>query len=165
LHPVAFFSQKLTPTECNYDIYDKELMAIVQSFEEWRAELEGAGVPVEVLSDHKNLQHFMTTKRLSRRQARWSEFLSRFEFRLIYRPGVQGGKPDALTRRSSDLPKGEEDERHQHQNQTVLKLHNLSPGMLPIALNQNTLHGEDGDSQQSLEELISTAYEQDPIPY
>jgi hypothetical protein len=164
LHPVAFFSQKLTPTECNYDIYDKELMAIVRSFEEWRAELEGAGVPVEVLSDHKNLQHFMTTKRLSRRQARWSEFLSRFDFRLIYRPGVQGGKPDALTRRSSDLPQGEEDERHQHQKQTVLKPHNLSPGMLPIALNQNTLHREDGDSQQSLEELISTAYEQDPIP-
>ena len=67
LHPVAFFSRRLTLTECNYDIYDKELMAIVRAFEEWRAELEGAGVPVEVISDHKNLQHFMTTKRLSRR--------------------------------------------------------------------------------------------------
>jgi hypothetical protein len=45
-------------------------MAIIRAFEEWRAELEGTGVPVEVISDHKNLQHFMTIKRLSRRQAR-----------------------------------------------------------------------------------------------
>jgi len=163
LHPVAFFSRRLIPTECNYDIYDKELMAIVRAFEEWRAELEGAGVPVEVISDHKNLQHFMTTKRLSRRQARWSEFLSRFDFRLTYRPGAQGGKPDALTRRSSDLPQGEDDERHQHQHQTVLKPHNVSPGMLPICLNQNTLNDE-SDEQPSLEELITTAYNQDPVP-
>jgi len=109
-------------------------------------------VPVEVISDHKNLQHFMTTKRLSRRQARWGEFLSRFDFKLIYRPGAQGGKPDALTRHSSDLPQDKDDERHQHQCQTVLKPHNLSPGMSPISVNQNTLNDEK-DEQPSLEEL------------
>lgn len=163
LHPIAFFSRRLTPTECNYDIYDKELMAIVRSFEEWRAELEGAGVPVEVISDHKNLQYFMTTKRLSRRQARWSEFLSRFDFKLTYRPGAQGGKPDALTRRSSDLPQGDEDDRHRHQHQTVLKPYNLSPGMSPIILNQGTTNTET-DEQPSLEELLATAYERDPTP-
>jgi hypothetical protein len=86
-------------------------MAIIRAFEEWRAELEGTGVPVEVISDHKNLQHFMTIKRLSRRQARWSEFFSRFNFKLIYRPRSQGGKPDALIRRSSDLPQNDDDER------------------------------------------------------
>jgi hypothetical protein len=165
LHPVAFFSRRLTPTECNYDIYDKELMAIVRAFEEWRAELEGTGLPVEVLSDHKNLQYFMTTKRLSRRQARWSEFLSRFNFKLVYRPGAQGGKPDALTRRSLDLPQSEEDDRHRYQCQTVLRPHNLSPGMAPdISIHQSTMSEENGESQQSLEELISAAYEQDPTP-
>lgn len=164
LHPVAFFSKRLTPTECNYDIYDKELMAIVRSFEEWRAELEGTGVPVEVISDHKNLQHFMTTKRLSRRQARWSEFLSRFNFKLVYRPGAQGGKPDALTRRSSDLPQDDQDERYQHQNQVVLKPHNLSPGMIPVTLNQNTLSRENEGAQKSLDELLPIAYDKDPIP-
>lgn len=51
----------------------------------------------------------MTAKLLNRRQARWSEFLSRFDF-IAYRTGKQGGKPDALTRRSGDLPK-EEDEK------------------------------------------------------
>jgi len=56
LHPVAFYSKKHSPAECNYEIYDKELMAIVRAFEEWRPELEGAAHPVQVLSDHKNLE-------------------------------------------------------------------------------------------------------------
>jgi hypothetical protein len=86
-------------------------MAIIRAFEEWRAELEGTGVPVKVISDHKNLQHFMTIKRLSRRQASWSEFFSRFNFKLIYRPGAQGGKPNTLIRRSSDLPQNDDNER------------------------------------------------------
>jgi hypothetical protein len=140
-------------------------MAIVRSFEEWRAELEETGVSVEVISDHKNLQHFMTTKRLSRRQARWSEFLSRFDFRLTCRPGAQEGKPDALTRRSSNLPQNDEDERQQHINQTVLRPHNLSPGMLPIAIHQNTLRQEnEEDPPKPLDELISIAYDKDPVP-
>ena len=124
LHPVAFYSKKHTPAECNYEIYDKELMAIVRCFEEWRAELESTPHPVKVLSDHKNLEYFMSTKLLNRRQARWSEYLSRFNFQIIYRPGKAGAKPDALTRRSGDLPK-EGDERLQFQHQTVLKPHNL----------------------------------------
>jgi hypothetical protein len=65
LHPVAFFSKKHTPAECNYEIYDKELMAIVRAFEEWRPELEGALHPIQVLSDYKNLEYFMSTKLLN----------------------------------------------------------------------------------------------------
>ena len=97
VHPVAFFSKKHSPAECNYEIYDKELMAIIRCFEEWRAELESSPHPIRVLSDHKNLKYFISTKLLSCRQVRWSEFLSRFNFRIIYRPGKAGGKPDALT--------------------------------------------------------------------
>ena len=70
LHPVAFFSKKHSSAECNYEIYDKKLMAIVRCFEQWRAELEGSPHVIEVLSDHKNLEYFMTTKLLFRRQAR-----------------------------------------------------------------------------------------------
>jgi hypothetical protein len=51
--------------EGNYKIYDKELLAIVRCFEQWRPELEGAAHPIQVLSDHKNLQYFATTKQLS----------------------------------------------------------------------------------------------------
>ena len=111
LYPVAFFSKKHSPAECNYEIYDKKLMAIVKSFEEWHAELESTPHPIQVLSDYKNLEYFMSTKLLNRRQAHWSEFLSRFNFKIIYRPGKVRAKPDALTRRSGDLPHEEGDER------------------------------------------------------
>jgi len=76
LHPVAFYSKKDSPAECKYEIYDKELLAIVRAFEEWRPHLEGSSHPIRVLTDHKNLEYFMSTKLLNRRQARWSEFLS-----------------------------------------------------------------------------------------
>ena len=102
-HPVAFYSKKQSPTECNYEIYDKELLAIVCAFKEWRPHLEGLRYPAQVLSDHKNLEYFMSTKLLNCRQARWSEFLSRFDFRITYRPGKAGEKPDTLTQRSGDL--------------------------------------------------------------
>lgn len=68
--PVAFMSSKMSPAECNYEIYDKELLAIVNAFKEWRPELEGAPETVHVLTDHKNLEYFMTQRTLNRRQAR-----------------------------------------------------------------------------------------------
>ena len=80
LHPVAFFSRKHSVQEINYEIYDKELLAIIKAFEEWRPMLKGAGLPIKILTDYRNLQYFMTTKQLSRRQARWSKYLSRFNF-------------------------------------------------------------------------------------
>jgi hypothetical protein len=147
LRPVAFFSKKHSITECNYEIYDKELLAIIRCFEEWRPELEGAASPITVITDHRNLEYFTTTKLLNRRQARWSEFLSRFNFKIIYRPGKQGIKPDALTRRSEDLPQ-EGDERLLHQSQTVLKKENfenppstppLQAKLLPITRAQAVL--------------------------
>jgi RNase H-like domain found in reverse transcriptase/Reverse transcriptase (RNA-dependent DNA polymerase)/Integrase zinc binding domain len=137
LHPIAFYSKKHSETECNYEIYDKELMAIIRCFEEWRSELEGAAFPIKVLTDHKNLEYFMSTKTLNRRQVRWSQYLSRFNFVIQYRPGKLGGKPDALTRRSGDLPQ-EGDRRLQHQNQTILKAKNLDTRVIaatePLAL-------------------------------
>jgi hypothetical protein len=105
LHPIAFFSCSMQPAELNYDIYDKELLAIVECFRVWRAYLEGSRYTIQVYTDHNNLQYFTTTKQLSRRQARWSERLSNFDFIINYRPGRLGAKPDALTRRSDVYPK------------------------------------------------------------
>jgi hypothetical protein len=93
LHPVAFFSKKHSPAEYNYEIYDKELMVIVRAFEEWRPELEGVLHPIQVLSDHKNLEYFMLTKLLNRRQTCWAEYLPHFNFKIVYHPGKAGGKP------------------------------------------------------------------------
>ena len=69
LYPVAYFSKKHLPAKCNYEIYDKELMAIIKCFEEWRPELESTLHPIQVLSDYRNLEYFISTKLLSRRQA------------------------------------------------------------------------------------------------
>jgi len=99
LCPVAFFSKKHSLAECDYDIYDKELLAIVRAFEEWRPETDGAEYPIAVLSYHRNLEYFITTEDFSRRQVQWSEFLSRFDWKLKFLPGKDGGKPDALPRR------------------------------------------------------------------
>jgi len=65
LHPVAFYSKKYSPAECNYEIYDKELLVIVRPFEQWRPHLEGSSQPVRILTDHKNLEYFMSTKLLN----------------------------------------------------------------------------------------------------
>jgi len=67
LHPVAFWSRKLAPAECNYDVHDREMLAIVSAFQHWRHYLEGAKHTVTVYSDHKNLEVFMSTKVLNRR--------------------------------------------------------------------------------------------------
>ena len=184
LRPVAFFSRRLSPVECNYEIYDKELLAIIRAFEEWRPELQGAAYPVKVITDHKNLEYFTTTKQLSRRQARWAEYLSRFDFKITYRPGKLGGKPDALTRRSGDLPK-EGDVRLEHQNQVVLKPHNfelhannvprvtdvsdsepdIAPTITPdIAIEPSNLAPALDSEDKSIDELIDLGYEHDPTP-
>ena len=82
-------------------------MAIYEAFRAWRHYLEGANVPIDVVTNHKNLEYFCTTRVLSRRQAWWSTFLSGFNMVICFRPGCLGTKPDALTRRPDLYPKGE----------------------------------------------------------
>lgn len=104
-HPIAFHSRTMTPTELNYDVHDKELLAIFEAFQLWRHYLEGAPQVIDVVTDHKNLEYFSSTKMLSRRQARWSEYLSAFNLLIRFRPGKLGAKPDSLTRRPDVYPK------------------------------------------------------------
>ena len=83
---MAFHSRKFDVAEINYEIHDKELLAIVDSFTQWRHILEG--------SSHV----------LNRHQPRWTQFLTRFDFKFTYRPGKQQGKADALSQRSYLAP-------------------------------------------------------------
>ena len=69
LRPDAFYSQTLTVPELNYDTYDKELLTIFEAFKSWCHYLEGPAFPVDVVTDHKNLEYFSTSKVLTRRQA------------------------------------------------------------------------------------------------
>jgi hypothetical protein len=102
LRPVAFYSRTLSAPELNYDTHDKELLAIYEAFQSWRHYLEGSSEPVDVVTDHKNLEYFTTTKLLSRRQARWLEFLHQFNLIICFRPGKLGAKPDSL---GTSIPK------------------------------------------------------------
>ena len=122
LRPVAYFSSRHTAQECNYEIYDKELLAIIKCMEEWRPELQGTQDPVEIVTDHKNLEYFTTTKSLNQRQVRWSEFLSQFNFRIVYRPGTKAVRPDALSRKPEDRPAkaNPNDDRIKNRQRTVL---------------------------------------------
>jgi len=103
LRPCAYFSRKNSPAECNYEIHDKELLAIIACLREWESELSSVR-HFKVITDHKNLRYFTTQRRLNERQMRWADILSRYDFTLQYRPGKLASRPDALSRREQDMP-------------------------------------------------------------
>ena len=98
LHPIAFWSRKFNPAELNYEIYDKEMLAIINTMEHYRHYFEGLGQQIIIFSDHRNLLWSTETKIYHQQEAHWAEKLSRFNFKIVFRPGKQGGKPDTLSR-------------------------------------------------------------------
>ena len=86
-HPIAFWSKKFSGAELNYSTPDQELFAIVWSFKHWRHYLEGSLYPIEVFSDHANLQSFMKQPKINGRQARWCLYLTPFDFIIKHKPG------------------------------------------------------------------------------
>ena len=73
---MAFFSKTMAFAKCNYEIYNKEILAIICSLSQWRAKLEGSSSRIKIYIDYKALEYFITTKQLTSRQARWAEVLS-----------------------------------------------------------------------------------------
>jgi Reverse transcriptase (RNA-dependent DNA polymerase)/RNase H-like domain found in reverse transcriptase/Integrase zinc binding domain/Retroviral aspartyl protease len=108
LHPVAFYPRKMSPAEINYEIHDKELLDVIDTFRDMRAWLLGSPHPISVISDHRNLTYFMSSQVLNRRQARWAMFLSDFDFRLVWAPGKEN-VADAPSRRTDFSPKKGDD--------------------------------------------------------
>ena len=155
LHQVVYLSKKHSPTECYYDIYDQEHMSIIKAHEEWRPECEGAAYPIKLITDHKNLKYFLTKKLLNRRQARWSEFLTRLDYEIVYRPGKPNGKADALTKRPGDLPEGGNDRLHNMEH-VLLKPQNL-PKQLCLLADSPPARG-----RPSISNLMTEDYETDP---
>ncbi len=94
--PVAFESAQLSGAELNYPVHEKELLAIVRALKKWRVDL--LGVPFVVFTDHRTLENFNHQKHLSRRQARWQEFLGQYDFVITYLKGADNSVADALSR-------------------------------------------------------------------
>ena len=97
--PVAFISKLLNTTERNYEIHNKEILAVIRCLKAWRHYLERTKLEFKIWTDHKNLQYFMMSQKLNCKQARWVLYLSRFNFTLKYVPGKSMGKADGLSRR------------------------------------------------------------------
>ena len=159
LRPVAFFSAKHDGPESRYDAHDKELMAVIKAFKEWRPELEGNPHQIQVLSDHKNLQFFNKDRVLNDRQARWKEYLSRFDYRIRYIPGKENIEADALSRG------GQNDLVHEP---TVLLpgtlFEALPVGKAPISVAPvDTNRTEEPDLGESIAKAYHAASPEDPV--
>ena len=89
----------------------------MEAFGEWKHYRLGADEPVTVYTDHQNLQYFLTTKVWNLRQIRWAQWLSNFNFKIVYQLGSCGSKPDALNRRPEYRPEA----GATHREQSILK--------------------------------------------
>lgn len=92
---MAFDSMQLSACEKNYLVHEKELLAIVRALSKWRFDLLGSNF--QIYTDHRTLEHFMTQKDLSRRQAHWQEFLAQYDFEILYIKGEENTVADALS--------------------------------------------------------------------
>lgn len=112
-HPVAFRSSSMQPAERNYEIHDREMLAIIEALKDWRHFLEGLPNPFEIITNPSNLQYWRTAQDLSRRQAQWATYLSRFHFHLTHRPGKANTQADPLSRFPTHQVADAEDNRQQ----------------------------------------------------
>ena len=117
--------------ECNYMIYDKELLVIIWNFEIWW--LKTADIfsenSVKIYTDHKNLKHFMMIKQLNCWQICWIKFLSEFNFKIMYWSDKQEKKSDIFIHWFQDLLKRFNDDWKKQQFQTLFQNHQLDENL------------------------------------
>lgn len=94
--PVYFYSAKLTSSERNYSVTERECLAVIKAIKKFRPYLEG--YKFEIYTDHNSLKWLMTTKDLSGRLARWSLKLQPYTFTIHHRKGSLNIVPDCLSR-------------------------------------------------------------------
>jgi len=92
-----YYLKKNAPAECNYEIYDKEMLIIIQCLKKWNAELRSVS-SFQICMNHKNLKYFMTVKKLTKQQMRWSLILLWYNFFILYLLSKQKERTDALLR-------------------------------------------------------------------
>ena len=153
-HPVSFISKTFSPAERNYEIYDRELLAIIRALEEWRHYIQGSPHTTIVLSDHKNLTYYREAKKLNRRQARWSLYLSEYDVKLVHTPGNKMIQSDALSRRPDLCPENDKD------NEDIIMLpDDLFLNLIDLELQKKIAISDDldGNAAEALKLLLETA--------
>ena len=132
LHPVAFFFNKMSLKKCNYKIYNKKLLIIVKTFKKWCSETHGTADSVTVLINYKNLKYFTTTCKLNCHQACWNEFLSEFNFKIVYWSEVINHVTDVFICCVGDYLCNEQDPQNAHQYQIILENQQLQLSMFNV---------------------------------
>ena len=108
-HLIGFMSKSMNPAKRNYGIPDKEALAIVKGLQNWQHWLERMKLPVQILTDHKNLKYFVKPRILNRQQMRWLELLTHYNYKIHYRPSDKNCAADTLSRRAELKPVDGED--------------------------------------------------------
>ena len=144
--PMAYISKSLNEAERNYEIHDKEMLAIIRCLEAWRHFLEGAKGRFEIWTDHKNLEYFMKAQKLNQRQARWSLYLSRFDFTLKHVVDKNMRRADSLSKRV-DWAEGVEKD---NENQVMLKI--LKEEWLEVRAMERLIEGPEEEIVKKIKE-------------
>jgi len=109
----VYYLKKNASAECNYKIYDKEMLIIIQCLKEWDAELRSV-LSFQICMNHKNLKYFITVKKLTEQQMRWSLILLQYNFFILYLLSKQNERADALLRQKQNVSMNLSDNRVQH---------------------------------------------------
>ena len=96
--------------ERKYEIYDKEMLAVMRAFYKWSHYLKGAKQIIEVLTDHQNLTYFRKPQNLNWRQAHWVMDLQEYNFIIKHCSGKSNSKADILSRCADHKPESEDNE-------------------------------------------------------
>src|SRR6266436_2753337 len=164
IHLVAFFSHSLQGAEKNYNTHNKELLAVFEAFKNWQHFLEGSAKVIDMVTDHKNLEYFTSSKKLLRHQARWAEFLGQFNMKVQFRPGRLGSKPDMLTCRWDVYMEGDNPEPTATNICPVFTIEQLAG--TPVLAHARTMEDPTPSNNldhDTLAESITTAYAEDDL--
>jgi hypothetical protein len=107
-HPIVYYSATFTETERNYDIFERELLALMKALHHWRPHVAATEIPVTILMDHANLTHWKVPRKVNRRVAWWFGELQEYNLVIQHVPGKLHTAADMLSRPPTD-DKGEQD--------------------------------------------------------
>ena len=157
-HSCSYLSQSFSPAEQNYDIYDRELLAVIRALKSWRHYLHGSPFLVQVFMDHKNLAYFRQPQSLNHRQAQWLIDLTDFALKMIHVPGKLLAGPDALSRQPDLLPSEDADN-----DGVTLLPPSLFVNIIDMALLQRIESASAGDPL--VLQALQSMHEDIPLPF
>jgi hypothetical protein len=97
LHPIVYYSVTFTLTKQNYDIYNRELLAVMKALYHWCSYLAWTKEPFTILTDHINLRYWKAPRKLDQRHTQWHTDLEEYDFEMVHIPGSTNGPADALS--------------------------------------------------------------------